>query len=362
MLQPEDGGVAEHVLRLATGLLERGWDVEVAGSAGSAIRAAVEGAGAPFHELPVVRAPGAADAGAATALRRLDRDRGYALVHAHSSKAGALARTALPRPSRVVYTPHCFAFLAGPDLAGRRLYLAIERALATRCGAIVAVSEWERRQALEALPGAAPRIHLIRNGVVPCAEAEPDPELREWAGDRPLAGLVTVLRPQKDPVTALRAVALLAGRGRLPGRLAVVGNGELAAGVGEAIESLGIREHARLFPFAGDVAPYLLAMDLFVLPSRWEALPLAPLEAMACGLPVVATDVGGVPELLDDGVTGRLVAPRDEVALAAALEPLLADADARRAMGEAGRRVARERFGLDRMVGGTEALYRDLLD
>jgi hypothetical protein len=100
VLQPDDGGVRQHVLHLAGGLRRRGWEVEVAASAtagpGSAYRAALEAAGVLVHAVPMTRSVGRGDAAAVRALRRLDRARGYALVHAHSSKAGALVRSGLP--------------------------------------------------------------------------------------------------------------------------------------------------------------------------------------------------------------------------------------------------------------------------
>lgn len=360
VLQPEDGGVAEHVLSLAIGLRARGFEVEVASSPTNTIRPALARAGIPAHELPIARPPGPADLRAAGALRALDRRGRYDLVHAHSSKAGGIARAVLGPAERLVYTPHCFAFAAQGPPAERLAYRLAEQALVHRCAAIVAVGEWERAEAARALSGAASRTRLIRNGVVPCPEAEPDPGLLEFKGDLPLAGLVTVLRPQKDPVAAIRAAALLAGREK-PVRLAIVGNGQLAGRIDAEIASLGVRDSVRRFPFEGDVARYLRALEVFVLPSLWEALPLAPIEAMTCGLPVLGTTAGGIPEIVEHGRTGLLVAPGDSESLARALEDLLADPDKRGAMGEAGRAVAAERFGLERMLDETAALYRELL-
>ena len=164
---------------------------------------------------------------------------------------------------------------------------------------------------------------------------------RSWSSSpqgEPLAGLISVLRPQKDPLLAVRAAARLE-----PGRdrLAIVGNGELAEAVRSEIERLGVGERVRWFPFEGGVGRYLAALDVFVLPSAWEAFPISLLEAMACAVPVVATDVGGVGEAVEDGVTGRLVAPGDEAALAAALAELLGDGDLRGRMGADAERALR---------------------
>ena len=100
---------------------------------------------------------------------------------------------------------------------------------------------------------------------------------------------------------------------------------------------------------------------MFVLPSRSEGIPLTALEAMACGLPVVATRVGGLPEVVDDGVTGLLVAPADPAALAQAMVAIWTDPERRDRMGRAGRLRAEERFDVRRMVAEYEALYRETI-
>ena len=350
--------MAEHVLTLSLGLAARGWPVEVATPPGSAIRPALDEAGIAVHDLPMTRAPSPSDAGAARALRRIDARGRYAVVHAHSSKAGALARSALPRHGRIAYTPHCFAFAAAFDPWRRRLYTAIEQALVPRTGAIVAVCEWEREQARRRLRGATGRTQVILNGVRQCPAGEPHVALREWAGGAPLAGMVAALRPQKDPLTLVRAAARL---DPAVARLAIVGNGELADAVEREIDALGVGDRVRRFPFEGAVEPYLHALDLFVLPSAWEALPIAVLEAMACGVPVLATRVGGVGEAVEEGRTGELVAPRDPEALARTLESMLSDRARLDAYGAEARRVAAERFAVDGMVDATAALYERLL-
>jgi len=361
VLQPEDGGVAEHVLLLARGLTRRGFRVEVASSATNVIRPALRRAGITSHAIPIERRPGVADLRAARALRALDRRGRYDLVHAHSSKAGALARIVLSRRRRrVLYTAHGFAFVGRIPRRERLLYRGIEQALVPATAALVAVSEFELANATRVLRGARRRFRLIRNGVPPCAEDEPDPELLRFKEDRPLAGLVSVLRPEKDPLTAVRAVALLARRGSVPGRLAVVGNGWLEDDVRAEIARLGVGEHVGWFPFRGSMASYLRALDLLVLPSAWEAFPLAVLEAMACEVPVLATRVGGIPEAVLDGRTGRLVPPGDCGALAQALGELLADAPGRERLGAEGRRHVAERFDVEVMVDQVAGVYDQL--
>jgi glycosyltransferase involved in cell wall biosynthesis len=360
VLQPADGGVARHALDLTLGLRSRGWPVEVMAPPGCTILPRLESEGVQVHRVPMTRAPSAGDLAALRALRELDGGRRYGIVHAHSSKAGGLVRLALRDRRRLVYTPHCFPFLAESfHPVARAAYRLAERALARRSAAIVAVSEWEARAARSLGGGAA--VEVIPNGAHPCTPAEPDPGLMRFKADRPLAGLLSVLRPQKDPLALVRASALLAKRGELRGRVAIVGNGELAGAVGAEIERLGVGEHVRWFPFGGDSAPYLAALDLLVVPSRWESMPIGPIEAMFCGVPVLATAVGGVPELVEDGVTGRLVPPGDVDALADALRDLLAAPERLRELGGAARADAEARRGTEPMIEATAALYERLI-
>jgi glycosyltransferase involved in cell wall biosynthesis len=361
VLQPDDGGVAEHVLRLTLGLHRSGWPVEVAAAPTSVIAPLLEEAGVPVHTLELRRAPGREDLGAALGLRRLDARRSFGLVHAHSSKAGALTRIALGRRRRMVYTPHCFAFAAPVGRAPRAVYRGVEQALLPLCAAVIAVCDWERRLAELCLRGARDRVHVIPNGVADAAGADADSGLTEFADGEPLAGLVSVLRVQKDPLLAVRAAARLSREGGFRGRLAVVGQGPLRPEVEHEIQRLELGDRVAWFPFDGDVRRYLAALDAFVLPSAWEALPLSVLEAMSCALPVVATAVGGVPEAVQDRETGRLVPPGDEAALADAMREVLGDAHLGEGLGAAGRRRFEECFGLERMVDATADLYSRLL-
>jgi glycosyltransferase involved in cell wall biosynthesis len=358
--QPGDGGVAEHVLRLSLGLRERGWPVEVATPPTSAIRAELRGAGIPVHDVPMTRSPGPADLRAARRIRSIDGNGRYAIVHAHSSKAGALARAALPRPGRLVYTPHCFAFATAFSPLRRLVYTAVEQGLVPRSGAIIGVCEWERGQAAR-LRGASRRMHVVHNGVAACGSPQPAAELIEFKGDGLLAGMVSGLREPKEPVLLVRAAARLASAGGGAARVAIVGNGPQVADVEREIERLGVGDRVRRFPFEGDAARYMRALDLFVLASAWEAFPLSVLEAMACGVPVLATRVGGIPEAVEPAGAGLLVPPGDGDALADGLERLLADPGSLASMGRSAAQAAAGRFTIDAMVEGTARVYESLL-
>lgn len=356
VLEPPDGGAPQHVVHVATELTARGWDVEVAASEaagpGSAQRARLEAAGARVHALPMTPVAGIGDLKAAARLRALDKAHRYDVIHAHSSKAGALVRTALADRRRIVYTPHCFAFLAGLGPL-RAAYWAVEQALLPRTGALVACSRWEARESRTRLVGAHRVLRVVQNGVPAAHATEPDPRLT--ALPKPVIGFLARLEPQKDPLRLVEAAA----QQPFPGTVAIVGSGELEAEVREAIAARGLQDRVVQLPFVPPVERHLLGFDLLVLPSLWESLPLAVLEAMACGLPVIATDVGGVEEAVADGVTGRLVPPGDAQALAAAIVALAGDPAALRTMGQTARVRAAQHFSLARMVDELEAVYAE---
>jgi len=174
--------------------------------------------------------------------------------------------------------------------------------------------------------------------------------------DQMLVGTVARLDPVK------RLDVLLQAMTSLPDVCAViVGDGPERESLGAMSERLEIASRVRFAGQQDDVRPWLAAMDVFVLSSDWEGMSNAVLEAMAAGLPVVATAVGGTPEVVVNGVTGLLVPPRDPDTLAQAITRLLRNPDLRREMGQAGRERVEREFSVERMVQATEALYEELV-
>jgi colanic acid/amylovoran biosynthesis glycosyltransferase len=257
-----------------------------------------------------------------------------------------------------------YPFVPGDQHATSLLPAVFERAAAVHC-----VSESLRRAAIGL--GLDPaKARVIRQGV--------DPRIfRPGSGGRPRdRGTLRVisiagLRWMKGFEWALVAVRALLDAG-VPVRLDVLG-GDPAADAGEpgererivhTVADLGLEEHVRLLPSvpSAEVVNHLHGSDVLLVPSLDEGLPTVLLEAMACGVPVVATDCGGVSEALSHDVEGLLVPPRDAEALAAALERLWRDPELRARMGEAGRRTATSRFTLERQLEEFMALYREVAD
>jgi sugar transferase (PEP-CTERM/EpsH1 system associated) len=206
------------------------------------------------------------------------------------------------------------------------------------------------------------RIRTIRNGVDltrfnPAYRASARASLA-LAGEQFAVGTVGRLVPVKDQATLLEAVALLRREG-LEVALVLAGDGPLEGALRDRAAALGITDSIRLLGHRRDVEVVLAALDVFALSSVSEGLSNTILEAMATGLPVIATRVGGADELVEDGVTGLLVAPGSPSDMSAALRRLL-DPSARKAMGHAGRRRVEAEFALSTMVKRYEALYSEL--
>jgi glycosyltransferase involved in cell wall biosynthesis len=334
--EPPDGGVAEHVRQLADGLGAHGHEAVVLGPDVLPFRRDYRH---PYR-----------DAQALGALVRAVR--GFDLVHTHAAKAGVLGRLAAA-VARVpaVYTPHCFPF-AVPEARARRWFgVAVERALAPLTAAIVCVCEQERALAVAHRIRPRRELAVIHNGCPTCT-GEADAELTRLS--RPLVGAVTVLRRQK------RLDVLLAAAPRIlaavpEATVVVVGNGPEEAALRAAADPRVV-----FVPFRAPAARYLQALDVYVLPSGWEAFAIGLLEAQACGVPQVATDVGGTREAVVPE-TGLLVPPGESAALADAIVALLHDPARRTAMGAASRARHAERFTVDRMVAATAALYDRLV-
>jgi glycosyltransferase involved in cell wall biosynthesis len=381
--EPPDGGVAENVLQLARGLGAHGWEVELAGPLEARIYPDASAAGVRIHRLPFVRGYGSPrdDLAALRGLRALLRNGSYELVHCHSAKAGVLGRLAA-RSLRVpaVYSPHCFPFVGEFGRPRRVFATTVERLLAPLSAAIVCVCEDERQRGLDARVGDRSRLRVVLNGCEACDPTiAPDQTLLELQARGPLAAVVSVLRAQKSVDVFIEA----AGRvlARVPeAQLAVVGEGPLLEDLRTLAGARGLLEGGRLvfLPFQAPAARHLRAIDVFVLPSSWEGLPIGVLEALACGVPQVATDVGGTGEAVGgetvgrkavgaaaigreaaDTATGLLVPPHDPEALAAALIELLEDPDRRARMARASIARHAEHFTLERMVAETAAVYVD---
>jgi glycosyltransferase involved in cell wall biosynthesis len=366
IFEPPDGGVAENVAQLALHLGRHGYQVETAGPLEAITYGRLAEAGVPVHRLPLVRGYGSPgrDAAALRGLRALISPDRHDLVHCHSAKGGVLGRIAArTRGVPAIYSPHCFPFV-GEFGAPRRVFAtSVEWMLGhAATAAILCVCEAERELARERRIAPPARLRVVYNGSEPCDEAvEPDAALTALRDQGPLAATISVLRQQKRIDVLIDAAPLVFAR--VPdARIAIVGDGPLREELHAHAAALGLDRDERFafLPFEAPSARHLRAVDVFVLSSGWEGLPISLLEALACGVPQVATDVGGTGEAVGED-TGVLVPAHDPEALADALVAALKDPARRRRMAAASRTRHAERFGIERMVAETAALYDDAL-
>jgi glycosyltransferase involved in cell wall biosynthesis len=297
-------------------------------------------------------------------LAQLFRRERVALVHAHQIPGflyGSLARLVAQRPP-ILFTEHGLTHARSP----RRKRMLVNRLLLQRRDRVVAVGRAVRRALVdnEGLPGS--RVQVIYNGIscAPFAHAAGSRETvrgeLRLAPDDFVACQVGRLEPIKDHATAMRALARVLTR-RPDARLVLVGDGPEKGRLQELAGRLGVSSHVRFLGMRHDVPRVLAAADLLLLTSTSEGIPLALIEGMAAGLPVVSTNVGGVPEVVVHETTGLLAPAGDEAALAGGILRLAQDASLRRQMGEHGRQRAQTTFSEDRMYAGYRALYDEML-
>ncbi|MFT7465532.1 MAG: glycosyltransferase involved in cell wall biosynthesis [Pseudohongiellaceae bacterium] len=381
MMECTIGGTRRHLRDLSHGLARRGVEIEVVAATLREPRmsedlAAMEAAGMVVHRLPMVRPiKPLTDAAHALALAPIVLDRRFDVIHTHSSKAGALGRAVglLLSGAARVHTPHTYAasFDGGKGQGGETpgppgLILATERLLGRVTDRLIHVSRGERDQG-QALGVIAPsRARVVPNGIDPGPFQNPQggAELRAEFGipaSAPVVGCVGLLNDAKGHDVLVDALALLGD----DVHVLLVGHGELEQPLRAQAAELGLGERMHITGWRDDVSPCHGAMDVFCLPSRWEGLSYALLEALAAGLPCVSSQVNGSPEVLLPGGAepdcGRLVPCGDAPALAEALAELLSQHELRKALSVAAARRVPEAFTVEHMIDGTLAVYHDIL-
>jgi glycosyltransferase involved in cell wall biosynthesis len=391
------GGAQRIALETAAFLNEAGVDAPLwcgpeTGSEGS-LHEEAAARGVPVRIFPdLVRAiDPRRDVRAARALRRALREARPDWVHTHSSKAGILGRRAARAAGvrRIAHKVHGWGFTPDSPWVLRRLFIALERAaaravLSADAGRTFFVSptDLEEGSRLGILPRGAgtllpPGIDLrpFRDAGRLAAERARIRREAGWGPETPVAGVFGRLAPQKDPGTALLALAR-AARSHPDLRVLVVGDGPLAPLLrARADADPNLAGRVRWAGLQADPVPWLAAMDLLVVASRWEGRPLSVLEGMAAGLPIVATDIPGLRALaLEVDATGNgeasrgeggvltLAPPGDADAFARCILALASDGALRRALGSAAREAALARFGLEPMLQRLLAEYRQGLD
>ncbi|SDD75951.1 glycosyltransferase [Actinokineospora iranica] len=355
--QPVDAGVAAVVLALAVDQRARGWQVDIVCPPSGWLVDRARECGLRTHPWRAGRQPGVRSVAETASLRALLRRLGPDVVHLHSSKAGLAGRLALRGRTPTIFQPHMWSFqsLRGPL---RRLCLGWEKAASRWTHQLVCVSDDELAAGRAA--GVSAPAEVVCNGVDtdrlrPADRAAARGRLG-LPEDAPLAvcvGRLAQFKGQDQLLTAWPSVLAAVPHARV----VIVGDGPM--GPVWRAEHPVARDDSVLWWGHGDAAAeFYAAADVVVLPSRAEGMALVPLEAMACGRPVVAFDVGGVRQSVGDA--GAVVSPGDTLALAAAVAARLADPELAAAEGSRGRRRAVDLFDQSR-VGDQFALLVDKL-
>lgn len=354
------GGGERHTADLANALSRRGHEVFVAAPALSPLVEELKRVPAEnVFELPLRNA---LDVQSAIELARRVREREIEIIHAHVARDYLLAALASRRSSApLVLTRHL-----------ERPLKSLHRWTLSGVARVIAVSEAVERSLLAQKIFPPEKIQRIPNGIdverfERRARTFDTQRFRRLSGIKGslVVGVAGELREHKGQDDFLRAAQqvssaindvefVIAGEDQSPRK-------EYRAQLERLVAELGLQARVHFTGWLEDVAAFLPALDIFVSSSRVEPFGLVMVEAMAAGLPVVATSTGGAREIVEDGVTGKLVPIGDWQALSRAVSVLLLDEEERRSMGERGRERARTRFSLERMVAETEALYGEVL-
>jgi glycosyltransferase involved in cell wall biosynthesis len=291
------------------------------------------------------------------------------IVHTHTTKAGFLGRLAarLAGVSIIIHTYHGHPLHGYYGPVRNWLLRRMERLLGCFADRLVTVSEQVKSELVAYGVAAAEKISVIPLGL------DLDPFLRSrgqrgkfrremaLAEDIKLVGIVGRIFPIKNHSLFLESAALISARE--PGaRFVIVGDGVLRPDLQRQARDLGIADRVLFTGWRRDLPRIYADLDILVVSSDNEGTPVSAIEAMAAGCPVVATRVGGLPDLIDDRRTGRLVPPRDANALASAVLDLLLDPGAARELGRNAMEVVRKRFTETRLIGDMDHLYSQLLE
>jgi glycosyltransferase involved in cell wall biosynthesis len=340
-------GGQNQVLLTAEGMARRGHDVMVASQAGAPLAERARAAGVPTRAIGFA---GDLSPLPALALRALVRAFRPDVVHVHDPHAAGAALLVPSRDTCLVASRRVDFPLRGP----------LSRWKYRRCRRVIAVSRAVAR-VLERDGLAAENVRVVYEGVPDRPPAPGGVEALRGLGipaGAPVVGNVAALTGHKDQATLLAAAVRVLTH--LPdARFVIVGQGELEGTLRAQARALGLAGKVVFAGFRDDLDRLLPAFAVFCLSSHMEGLGTSLLDAMCYGRPVVATAAGGIPEAVEDGVTGRVVPPRDAEALARALVEVLEDRSRGDQMGLAGRRRFLERFTAERMVDETLAAYAE---
>jgi len=356
----EAGGAQTHIYQLAKYMTEQGNRVGVMSYPGGWLEEKVKRLGAKFypniyfsntlHSIKWLKAK--------KEIKKALEDFKPDLVSCHSTMAGFLGRLVIKNKIPTIFTAHGWGFTLGTPFWRKYLVIFAEKIAAKFSSMIICVSDFDRNLSLKYKIASSDKVVTIHNGV----EIQKDVDLSKKDFNYPLKIIfVGRLAEPKDPLLLLGAYNSLSGGDKEKSEILIIGEGEKRKELEDFIFKNKLDDKVKLLGELEreEVFEVLKNSDIFVLPSKWEGFPRSVLEAMSCGLPVIASNVGGIKEAVDN--CGILVKRGDKEGIKNAFEKLLKNPPLIREMGEKAREKAKEEFSLEKMIGGTEEIYRIIL-
>ena len=351
------GGVTSYVLTLADGMKKKGHTVFLASSGGELLPKFLE-AGVTFVQIPIRTKQEISPAVFLSflKLRNFVKENKIDIIHANTRVTQVLAAS-LGRFCAKPYISTCHGFFK--KRLSRRLW---------SCWGIkvIAISEAVREHLVNDFKVKEADVRLIHNGIdinkfeIPNPKSKNDYKKDLGLGSGPVVGIVARLSDVKGHAYLIEAMKSVLGK--IPQvQLLIVGDGKMKQGLVKLVRSLKIEKSVYFIPAVSDIAQVFGAMDLFVMPSLKEGLGLSLMQAMAVGLPVIGSDVGGIKSLIKMGENGILVKAADSLILASAILDLLEDPAQAKLLGDRARDCIRENFSLDKMIQETENVYSSIL-
>jgi glycosyltransferase involved in cell wall biosynthesis len=349
------GGVTSYVLSLARGMKQRGHEVYVASSGGQLLPAFLS-QGIGYIPIPIRTKQEVSPSVFLSfwKLRYFIKEKDIQLMHANTRVTQVLAGL-LHKFCGKTYVSTCHGFFK--NRLSRRLFPCWGRK-------VIAISEAVRDHLMRDFKIKEEDIRVIHNGIdtdkfqIPNPKSQSQKKQELGLRDGPVIGIIGRLSDVKGHIYLIEAMKLVLEK--IPqAQLLVVGEGRMKKELLALVKRLGIEKNVYFLASVADTAQVLAAMDLFVMPSLKEGLGLSLMEAEACGLAVIGSDVGGIRSLIKDGYNGLLVRPADSMALTGAILNILQDKNKAVFLGQNARDFIRQNFSAERMVSETEKLYLD---
>ena len=347
------GGAQIHVRDLSVGLENAGHEVYLVAGGTKNIHSIIEenNVDVLYSQSLIRKLSIRSDIKAIIEIRKILKEIQPDLVATHSSKAGIIGRIAgwtLRIPT--VFTAHGWSFTDGVPAQKKRIYKLFEKVIGRISDGVIAVSEYDRELAIKHNVLPAHKVHTIHNGV---HDLHVNNKLF-YSEEPPTIIMVARFAAPKRQLQLLTALNRIR---HIQWKMSFAGDGPLLQEAEEFVERENLRDRVNFLGNREDITELLHKSSLFVLLSDWEGLPLSVLEAMRCGLPILASDVGGVKEAVYDSKNGYVVSKNDLDELIEKLTILLTNSSLRMEMGRRGRLLFEENFTFEKMYNETENFY-----